>query len=419
MTVDYDKKYVLAVSGGVDSMVMLHKFANLQPRPEFFVATVNHGIRKEAASDCKFVADYCKKLGVACQEFFVDVPSYAEKNKLSLETAARILRYEVLDGIQADVICLAHNANDNAETVIMHILRGSGVKGACGISRQNGKYFRPLLDLTRKEIEQYAEEHNVPFVKDATNDDVRYTRNFIRHKVMPILTESNPAAVENILRFAANAREESEFLDGIAAAYSVKNDNGVVRVPTEWLKKPRPVAYRIFINALRELGITHDVEKVHFEAVSDLICSNGGKKINLPFGIVAYNDYDSVTFCAEKLPVLHTFEVPFAEGEVETPLGTVCVSATAVSGSLKIDIDKVPSDAVFRTRREDDFFTKFGGGTKPLNKYLINKKISERTRDELLLLASGREILAIVGVEISEKLRVSAQPHYLYLKNSK
>ena len=243
--IDLKLKYALAVSGGVDSMVMLHKFAALSPRPDFFVVTVNHGIREEAAADCAFVANYCKQLGVECRTVTVNAPAYCKDNKVSLETAARILRYEVFDGLDVDFVCLAHHADDNAETVLMHILRGSGAKGASGIKAQNGKYLRPLLELTRSEIEDYAAQHNVPHVEDGTNADTAYTRNFIRHKVMPLLTELNPAVKSNVLLFARNVAEDDRYLDSLADVSTVNFDGNGARIPVRLLTQPAPVAYRV------------------------------------------------------------------------------------------------------------------------------------------------------------------------------
>lgn len=408
-------KYALAVSGGVDSMVMLHKVASLSPRPNLFVATVNHGIREQAASDCKLVADYCKKLGVQCQVFNVDVPDYCAKNKLSVETGARILRYQVLDSLDCDFVCLAHNANDNAETVLMHILRGSGARGAKGIRPQNGKYLRPVLDMTREQIEQYAKANGVPFVQDDTNDDVKYTRNFIRHKVLPLLSELNPAAQQNILRFADNVAQDDEYLDSLADISSVSFDGNSARVPKELLVLPSPIAYRVINKVFNRLGVYYDIEKTHLDAIVALSGNFGGKSVSLPFGYVAVNDYDCVTVYLKEETSTESFEIPFKLGRTQTPLGVVEVSAEPLPDSLRIDIDKIPSTAVFRTRRTGDSFTKFGGGTKSLKKYLIDKKIPERNRDNLLLVADGSEALVICGVEISDKVKVNGKSYYVKL----
>ena len=412
-------KYALAVSGGVDSMVMLHKFATLSPRPNFYVVTVNHGLRQEAAADCKFVADYCAGLGVECHVVKVDVPTYCKEHKVSVETGARILRYEVFDSLDCDFVCLAHNADDNAETVLMHVLRGSGAKGACGIKAQNGKYLRPLLNLTRQEIEQYAQEHGVPHVNDYTNDETKYTRNFIRHKVLPLLTELNPAAKSNILRFASNVQQDDEFIDSLADLSVVSFDGNGAHVPKNLLTQSAPVAYRVLLKTFQRLGVFYDVEKAHYQAIVALAQSVGGKSVNLPFDLVATNDYDCVTIwrnAENSAKNEEVFEIPFAVGRTETPLGVVEVSKTPIDGALRFDINKLPQNCVFRTKRQGDVFTKFGGGSKSLKKYLIDKKIPQRQRDDLLLLACGSEILIICGVEISDSVKVDDGAKGLYVK---
>lgn len=412
-------KYALAVSGGVDSMVMLHKFATLSARPDFYVVTVNHAIRTEAASDCQFVADYCAQLGVECRVFDVDAPGYCQQNKLSLETGARILRYQVLDSLDADYVCLAHNANDNAETVLMHILRGSGAKGAIGIKRVSGKYLRPMLDLTRNEIEQYAKDNNVPYVTDSTNFDTKYTRNFIRHNVMPLFTELNNSAQANILRFASNIAQDDAFLDSLADVTTVQFANDKAIIPLNLLLQPAPIAYRVLNKVFDNLHVFYDIEKTHFDAIIALASGNGGKRVNLPFNYVATNDYSCVTIEKNVVESAQDFEILFKLGRTVTPMGTVEVSSEYLPESLRIDVNAIPSNAVFRIKRDGDVFTKFGGGTKPLRKYLIDKKIPQRERNQLLLIADGNDVLVICGVEISDKVKVAPNSTPYYVKFSK
>ena len=410
------KRIALAVSGGIDSMVMLHKFARASGASEVFAVTVNHGLRAEAQSDCEFVADYCRTLGVECRVFAVDVPSYAAENKLSEETAARILRYRVFDGLDCDYVFLAHNADDNAETVLMHILRGSGAKGASGMKRVNGRYFRPLLDWTRRDIESYAEANGVPHVEDVTNSDTQYARNFVRHKIMPLLEQFNPAAKQNILRFADNVAFDDALLCERAEQRlaQVRFDENGAHIPVELLADGD---YRLLDKVFNRLGVHCDVERKHFLALCELAQNVGGKSVCLPFGYTAYNDYAVLTLCPAKQRFVYAFEIPFRTGITSTPLGRAEASA-ACAGDLRIDVSKIPDSAVFRTRRTGDVFTKFGGGTKSLNRYLTDKKIPRRNRDSLLLIADGNDVLAIMGVEISDKVRVDgdAVPYGLSLR---
>ena len=414
--IDLTKKYALSVSGGVDSMVMLHMFATLSPRPDFFVVTVNHGIRSEAESDCQFVADYCAKLQVECRIFTVDTPAYCKQNKVSTETGARILRYQVLDSLDCDFVCLAHNANDNAETVLMHILRGSGARGATGIKFQTGKYLRPILQFTRDEILDYAREHDIQFVVDTTNLDTKYARNYIRHKVMPMLCDFNISAQQNILRFADNISRDEEYLESLADISTVQFVDNGARIPKELLLQPSPIAYRVLYKVFNALGVYYDIETVHLDSIAQIAANFGGKSVHLPFGYTAINDYEYVTIRINKDESKQSFAIPFAVGCTETPIGVVEVSEQPLTDGLRIDLNKIPSSAVFRTRKLGDTFTKFGGGTKSLNKYLIDKKISARNRDSLVLVADGSEVLVVCGVEISETVKVQLNAKTYYIK---
>ncbi len=415
LKIDVTKKYALAVSGGADSMAMLHAFAHHLPRPSFFVVTINHNIRPEGASDCQFVENYCKRLGIECYMFDIDVPTHARENKLSVETSARILRYQIFDNLNCDYVCTAHHARDHAETVLMHIIRGSGLVGAQGIKQYNGRYFRPLLNITKEHIEHYLQQNNVPFVVDQTNADDKYMRNYIRNKVLPILRDVCPSVEQNIARFAQNVASDQEFLDGLADVSSVKFAKDQAQIPLELLKQPQPIAYRTLKKVFEALGVHHDIESKHYQAICELANKAGGKQINLPFDYVAINDYTCVTLCKAQQTQVQSWEIPFAVGVTKTPIGKVEITQKRTPNTLHFDIASVPKTAVFRTRRTGDYFIKFGGGKKSLKEYLIDKKIPQRERDNLILIADKSNVLAIVGVEISGKIKAKkgAQVYYI------
>ena len=413
--IDVTKKYALAVSGGADSMAMLHAFAHHLPRPDFYVVTINHNIRPEGASDCQFVENYCKQLGIECYVFDVDVPTHARENKLSVETSARILRYQIFDNLNCDYVCTAHHARDHAETVLMHIIRGSGLVGAQGIKQYNGRYFRPLLNITKEHIEHYLQQNNVPFVVDQTNADDKYLRNYIRNKVLPILRDVCPSVEQNIARFAQNVASDQQFLDGLADVSSVKFAKDQAQIPLELLKQPQPIAYRTLKKVFEALSVHHDIESKHYQAICELANKAGGKQINLPFDYVAINDYTCVTLCKAQQTQVQSWEIPFAVGVTKTPIGKVEITQKRTPNTLHFDLDAIPKTAVFRTRRTGDYFIKFGGGKKSLKEYLIDKKIPQRERDNLILIADKSNVLAIVGVEISGKIKAKkgAQVYYI------
>ena len=416
LKIDVTKKYALAVSGGADSMAMLHAFAHHLPRPNFYVVTINHNIRPEGASDCQFVENYCKQLGIECYVFDIDVPTHARENKLSLETSARVLRYQIFDKLNCDYVCTAHHSRDHAETVLMHIIRGSGLVGAQGIREYNGKYFRPMLNVTKEHINNYLQQNNVPFVVDQTNADDKYLRNYIRNKVLPLLLDVCPSVEQNIARFAQNVASDQQFLDSLADVSSVKFAKEQAQIPLELLKQPQPIAYRVLKKVFEQLGVHHDIESKHYQSICELATKAGGKQINLPFDYVAINDYNCVTLCKAQPTQAQTWEIPFAVGVTETPLGKVEITQTHTPNTLHFDIASVPKTAVFRTRRTGDYFIKFGGGKKSLKEYLIDKKIPQRERDNLILIADKSNVLAIVGVEISGKIKAKKGSQVYYIK---
>lgn len=415
LKIDVTKKYALAVSGGVDSMVMLHAFAHHLPRPDFYVVTVNHNIRTEGKADCQFVQNYCKTLDVECLVFDVDVPTHAEQNKLSLETSARILRYQIFESLPCDYLCTAHHERDQAETVLMHIIRGSGLGGAQGIKEYNGKYFRPLLFATKEQIDGYAKDNNVPFVVDQTNADDKYLRNYIRNNVLPMLRDVCPTVEQNIARFAQNVATDEQFLNSIANISTVQFGKYQAKIPLKLFQKPQPIVYRTLKKVFEKLGVHCDIESKHYQAICEVANNVGGKQAHLPFDYVAINDYTCVTICKVQQSNNANWQIPFAVGVTETPIGSVQVTPTKQQNALHFDLAKIPPTAVFRTRKTGDLFTKFGGGKKTLKEYLIDKKIPQRERDKLILIADGKEILAIVGVEISNKIKATkgAQVYYI------
>ncbi len=416
MNLDRTKKYALAVSGGVDSMVMLHRFATELAGVEFFVITVNHGIRPDAEEDCRLVSDYCHKLGVECQIHRINVPQFCKQNKVSEETGARILRYGILEKADCDFVCLAHHAGDNAETVLMHVFRGCGAEGAVGIRPCNGKYVRPMLEMTREQIEQYAAEHNVPFATDSTNADLTIRRNFIRNKIMPLIKEIVPSAEQNIERFAQNIAADNDFLNDLADISQVTFGNDSASIPCELLLQPTPIAYRVIRKVFARLGVHYDVESSHLKAICAIAAKNGGKATDLPFGYVAVNDYGKVTIEQQSLSERTEFCFPFKTGVTQTPFGKVEISKAKLGGALRVDLNKIPSTAVLRNARPGDVFTKFGGGTKPLNRYLIDKKIPARRRNGLCVIAVGNVVLAICAVEIADSVKVAEGSDVWYVK---
>ena len=408
-----DGKIAAFVSGGVDSMVMLDML--IQQKADVFVVHVNHKIRLEADSDCEFVQSMCKKLGVEFISYTFDIPSMASSSGRSIETEARLARRQVASELiaqgRADRVAFAHHADDNAETVLMHVLRGAGIDGLKGIT-QDEKTLRPLLGYTREQIQSYAQQNEILFVEDKTNYDTKYTRNFIRHEVLPLIKTRYPGAVQALNRLADNAAQAVAALDSQIDGSLIKNLGQEVVLSLSALSLP--LASRYVITAAKIL-MPVDVTKAQIQSVLELKNSANGSKAELSGSLKAYRQYDSIVFCFDK-PVSR-FCVPFFEGQRvlgSTKLNVKKIEPMPIKGKTVIAAN-LPEGCVFRHRAEGDKFVPYGGSSKSLKKYLIDKKIPRRLRDELVCLCLENEVLAIVGVEVSDKCKITDQTDSAYL----
>lgn len=411
----------VALSGGKDSVCLLDILLAEREKLGITVKAVNidHGIRGEtSARDSEFVKSLCVKLGVPLFFKKIDCVSFSAENGFSPEEGARILRYRVFDEAVksgfCDKIATAHHASDRAETVLFNILRGASPLGASGISEtsRGGKIIRPMLTLSRREIDDYAVRRGLSYVVDETNLETEYTRNFLRLEVLPLIEKRFPEAEKSILRFADTLKADEEYLTETAMK-SVTEKNGEISFPCD-------LAYPIFLRAsfyaMKKLGIQKDYEKIHGEAVYSLKNSENGKKITLPKNIFAVKDYGKITFYKtfekENGGQKTAFETSFALGEYEFAgkkyKFEIVGNDSVKSGDNRLIADflKIPGSAVLRNRRSGDVFCKFGGGTKKLKDYLIDKKVPSRERDKLLLLADGSNVLIICGIEISDAIKV-------------
>ncbi|MBQ4066578.1 MAG: tRNA lysidine(34) synthetase TilS, partial [Clostridia bacterium] len=216
---------IVGFSGGADSAVLLSFFDSLKerfPRLRIIAAHVNHMIRgEEAKRDAAFAEGFCIERGIDFELLTVDVPAEAKEQGLGLEEAARNIRYDFFDSLckkhSADLIATAHNSDDNLETVIMNLMRGSGTKGASGIAPiRDGRLIRPLICCTGEEIRSFARQRSIPYVQDSTNLCTDYSRNAVRHRLVPLMRESNPKVAEAALRLSQAAREDCDFIEGEA-----------------------------------------------------------------------------------------------------------------------------------------------------------------------------------------------------------
>jgi len=402
----------VALSGGSDSMALLHYMLSQSKKYHFNVIAINveHGIRGEASkSDTNFVINYCKNNGIKLLTYSVDCPTFAKENKLSLEQAGRILRYQcfnqAIESKACDKVATAHHLKDNFESVLFNIFRGTGIKGLVGIEQNfNDKIIRPFLSVSKQEIQEYIKKNNIPYVNDQTNFSDEYTRNAIRLNLLPEIEKIFPEAQKSVYRLSQIAKIENDFIHSETLKTIAFFDDKVE------IKLPIHVALlsRATVLALKHLGVEKDWEKAHIDAIIELSTLDNSSKVSLPNEITAIKEYDRITFY-KRINVTPS-SIPFSLGEFEFNQTTITIAKVDNCVDLKsgfyCDKDKLPKDAVIRTRLNGDKFTKFGGGTKALNDYLTDKKIPLMQRDELPLIAVKNEILAIFNVAISDKIKV-------------
>ncbi len=407
----------VAVSGGVDSMVLLHTLCSLRDQLNITVVAfhMEHGIRGRASEDdMRFVMRQCAQRGVECVVERADVPAIAREQKLSVETAARQTRYAFLDRQDADWIATAHQMDDVAETVLMNLLRGCGLSGLCGIPEKRGRYIRPLLHVSRKEIEEYAAENCVEFVRDATNDETGYTRNYIRSEILPRLARVNEQAVAHIAQTAQLLKEDEAALRQAAldAGCIEEKEDGVYIGLDRLAELPEAVKARVIRLAFEKRFGLKDVESKHVQDILRLAADGeSAKRLDIGKGLAATVVYGKLMIGRARKKAYNNNSVDFSgPGRYEMD-GTVftcseCSEAAFGDGAEYFDMAAL-TGAVFRHRREGDFIQPLGmSGTKRLSDYLSDRKVPLYMRDDMVVLAVGSEVLWAVGAGVSEKSKI-------------
>lgn len=412
-------------SGGSDSIALLHALSKLQRELDIEVVaiSIDHSIRENSALDVQFVKEKAGEFGVRFYKFKVDAPKIAKDKGVSLETGAREARYGVFKALirkgLVDKIALAHHKLDQAETILMHIFRGSGSNGALGMPYISENVFiRPLLDYSKEEILDYCNENHLDFVEDYTNQDNTYNRNFVRNVVLKEITSRWPNAVNAIINFGAMVKDDNDFINKQINMDACLFEEKTAKIPLSYFLFDRAVMTRIIFNCFKNIGIKKDIEKKHIDAIFNLaLYGENGKRVSLPFEASAVKEYDYLTITNKHVDI-QKINIPYRSGEFNLPNGlTLLVKRVkdfkTEKGQLIFDYRKLPKDVVWRYREDGDVFTKFGGGSKKLKSYLIDKKIPARLRDQIPVLASGNEVFVIAGVEISDKVKVDKlQPNY-------
>lgn len=404
-----------ALSGGGDSMALLTCLLTLAKDRDLTVlaAHYNHQLRgEESRQDETFVTDWCEKQNVPLTLGRGDVAAQAAQQGRGIEETARAMRYaflkETAQAVGADCIATAHNADDNAETLLLHLVRGTGLDGLAGIPPRRGPIIRPLLTQTRQEIEAYLRAEDVPFRVDSSNADPAFARNRIRHQVMPVLRELNPNFSPRLAENLRHIREDREFLENLAhTAMKPQPEGEGLSLPAgELAALPRPVAVRVVKQTLAALG-RHQLSAVHLDQILTLADSQRpSARIPLPQGLLVRRDYDRLLFTHEAHPA-PAFSPVIIPGEGGCQLGrwhlevrrTLC-PAGAVQGPfqwfLRPEALRFPLTA--RTRETGDRLHLPGRTGKTLKKWYIEEKIPRQDRDTLPVLTDSHGLIAAAGL---------------------
>ena len=419
--IETGSQVIVGISGGGDSVCLLFLLSRYQKKKFFHLqgVHVNHGIRgQEALRDQEYARELCERLGVPFTVYTYSVPDIANREKRSLEETGRMVRRRAFAQKAAEfggktVVALAHHENDNAETVLHNLIRGTKVAGLGGIrpiqrSEEGISYIRPLLKVTREEIEAYLKQQQIPWMTDSSNEEIVYTRNRIRHKILPEMEKINPRAVSHITQAADTFLAIEEYLRGQAdrlyREYVEKKENGYWIQKELFLEKELMQSYVVRMVLEQVAGKKQDLTAAHVESILSLGRGRTGASVSLPGGVLASQVYGNLLIrvpAAGKLPLKELeFEVfPWENQQIPEKTYTKW-----------FDYDKIKSSLEIRHRKPGDFLTVTeAGGKKKLKDYMIDCKIPREERENLTLLADADHILWIVGYRISQYYKVTSQ----------
>lgn len=396
-------------------MVLLDLIA--RSRKDILVINIEHGIRgEESLEDSLFVNKYCRLRNIPCVVECVKVLEECAKTKESPELCARRLRYEVfnkyLDSGEVDLIALAHNAWDNTETVLMRIIRGTGIKGLKGIT-DHGKFIHPLLPFSRTEIERYAYRRAIPYVTDSTNNENDYTRNYLRNEILAPLRERFGSLDASFAKLSQNSSEADGYISSHIIPF--ESDGDALCFSQEAFEKEHSIVLKYSVNnLLKELGILQDIESRHLEYILSLAGKEVGSEIDLPFGITCAKEYGRVSFY--KKQEIEPFEAEFSLSGKISFCGAEYFfeKGSGIVPKISFDAEKIPYGAVIRTRKDGDTFKKCNGKTKKLVDFFNERKIPVRNRRRLLVLADGGEVLAVLGEEVGDRIKITDETKEIY-----
>ena len=379
---------VCAVSGGADSVAMLWALCLLREKLGITVSAAhfNHGLRgAESDRDEAFVRDFCQRFEIPLQCGSARV----EPGKKGLEAAARDARYAFLKSLPGK-IATAHTANDNAETVLMHMVRGTGLKGLGGIAPVNGKLIRPMLNVTREQVLGFLEEYHLDYVTDSSNNEDAFLRNRLRHHVMPLLEEENPRLAENLSAMALGLRDDEAALTGLTHSDPLPSVQQLRHMDRSLRSR--------WLSAFLERSGVREPEREHILLAESLVFSEKpSARASFPGGVTICRNYDRLELArrSEKLDAVELL----CPGVTELPelnLRVVCQAAEDCTAQTDRFTVVPQGKMILRSRLAGDSM-RLSGGTKSLKKLFIDRKIPALQRDQIPVIADEKGVLGVLG----------------------
>lgn len=403
-------KSIVAVSGGVDSVVLANLCNSIGI--DFIIAHCNFNLRgQDSDEDETFVRDLAASFGREVYVRNFQTQDYADEHKISIQMAARELRYQWFDELSQQTrrpqVITAHHADDNLETFLINVLRGTGLKGLLGIPESNFFLLRPLLVYSRKDIEAYAKEHQIQWREDRTNASVKYIRNKLRHDVIPILKEINPQLLQGFAKTQENLKQSHRLAQGYI--YKVMEE---VREIDEY-------GHTINVRALRDLPLVKPIIAEYFrhfgftafDDIYGLLHAQSGKTVFSPTHRLL-KDREKLYLNELPLPGDFYLEIQEGEKEVKTPQGRLIFEQVddfepALRTEVFVDKAKIKYPLVVRRWKEGDYFYPFGmKGTKKVSKFFKDNKISLPQKQNCLIMLSGDQIVWVVDHRADDRFRV-------------
>ena len=402
---------IIGFSGGADSSAILHYLKD--KTKNLLCVHINHMIRgNESLRDEFFCKSICEKYGVKFASYRVDIPNLAQERKKGIEETAREERYRIFDQLlnEGEYKCVitAHNANDNAETILFNLTRGCGLDGICGIKAVQGSVLRPMIMATREEILEYCEKNHIDFVSDSTNFNTEYTRNYIRHNIIPALGKINPCLIEACSRLSDTIMEDKEYFDKIVDNIITENK---IRDKID-IELVNSLEYPIKSRLLKRLG-GKNIDYVDLQGCIKLLKEGTvGQKINLSRGISFKIERGYAKFIKTKELDKVEYILPIKEGRTNIPqlsLALVKDSDEVPYGYEKVCTvglrkDEIEGELLVRSKQDGDKIT-HGGMTKKLKKIMTDRHIPSHLRDKMPIICDSKGIISVVGLIKRDKAR--------------